>query len=340
MRLVVKTIAISIAIGLSFGTYLYFTYDHRPVRIALSLLYAVDIGLLMMAAITFRHYGTAWVSNPVAKVVIMIVMLAAAALIGSEITLMLRAFILARSSYVPVSGGSIYILNILIVLVTGVPIYINEELKSVMDSRILNQQYRLLQLEQQNTRFELELLRAKVNPHFLYNVHNTIAGLISQDPAKAEALVMLLSRFFRFTLNKTSATFHTVEDELEIVDTYLRMQCMRYESRMIYTIKAENAIRQLPMPSFILQPLVENAIKHGLEATPGNGYIHISVVTEENSLVLTVSDSGPPFPSTPGTGLGLQLVTDKLRLLYNDNFTLSWHNNPEKYVRITIPSQH
>ncbi len=149
MRLVVKTIAISIAIGLSFGTYLYFTYDHRPVRIALSLLYAVDIGLLMMVAITFRHYGTAWVSSPVAKAVIMIFMLAAAALVGSEVTFILRALILTRSGYVPFNGGSVYILNILIVLVAGVPIYISEELKNVMDNRILNQQYRLLQLEQQ-----------------------------------------------------------------------------------------------------------------------------------------------------------------------------------------------
>jgi len=339
MRLVAKTIAISIAIGLSFGTYLYFTYDHRPVRIALSLLYAVNIGLLMMGAIAFRHYGTAWVSSPVAKAVVMIFMLATAALAGSEITLLLRALVLIGSVYVPFNGGSIYILNILIVLVAGVPIYISEELKNVMDNRILSQQYRLLQLEQQNIRFELELLRAKINPHFLYNVHNTIAGLISKDPVKAEMLVMLLSKFFRFTLNKTSATFHAVEDELEIVDTYLRMQCIRYEDRMAYMINAENTVRQLPMPSFILQPLVENAIKHGLEAIPGNGYIHVSVATDGNNLVLTVSDSGPPFPSTLGSGLGLQLVTDKLRLLYNDNFTLSWHNNPEKYVRITLPGQ-
>jgi LytS/YehU family sensor histidine kinase len=176
-----------------------------------------------------------------------------------------------------------------------------------------------------------------VNPHFLYNVHNTIAGLISTDPAKAEMLVMLLSRFFRFTLNNASATFHTVGDELAIVDTYLRMQYIRYESRMTYTITADNNVKQMQMPSFILQPLVENAVKHGLEAIPGNGYIDVTVAEENDDLTLTVSDSGPSFPATPGTGLGLQLVMNKLKLLYNDRFTVSWHNTPEKYVRIAFP---
>jgi len=340
MRLLAKTILISFFIGLSFGTYLYFTYDHRPERIAISLLSAVTIGTLMMVVITFRHYGTAWVNNPLAKASVMVVMLVAAALTGSEITFILRALIITREAYMPFSGGSLYILNVLIVLVTGMPTYVSEEWKNVLDNRIVSQQYRLLQLEQQNTRFELELLRAKVNPHFLYNVHNTIAGLISKDPAKAEILVMLLSRFFRFTLNKSSATFHSVGDELEIVDTYLHMQYIRYENRMLYSISADAEIRQLQMPSFILQPLVENAIKHGLEVTPGSGYVHVSITTEGNDIMLSVSDSGPSFPETPGAGLGLQLVTDKLKLLYGDDFSLSWYNTPEKYVRITFPIQH
>nr|WP_199081848.1 histidine kinase [Pedobacter sp. ASV19] len=236
------------------------------------------------------------------------------------------------------SGGSIYILNILIVLVIGIPVYVSEESKSELNSRISNQQFRVLQLEQQQTVFELELLRAKVNPHFLYNVHNTIAGLISKDPPKAEELVMLLSKFFRFTLNKGSVTFHTVQDELEVVETYLHMQHIRFEDRMKYIIDADSQTLNLNIPSFVLQPLVENAVKHGIETCTESGLIVVRVVLDGDKMVISIRDSGPSFSDKPSGGLGIQMVMNKLKLLYADGFKIEFHNNPEKYVCLTIPA--
>jgi LytS/YehU family sensor histidine kinase len=225
----------------------------------------------------------------------------------------------------------------LIALVTGIPIYVSEEWKNMLNSRISAQQYRVLQLEQQQTVFELELLRAKINPHFLYNMHNTIAGLISKDPSKAEELVVLLSKFFRFTLNKNSATFHSVTDELDIITTYLHMQQIRYENRMVYTIHADPKVLHLKIPSFILQPIVENAVKHGIETSAASGFIDVNIALDEKNMVITIADSGPHFPDTPGTGLGLQMVMNKLKLLYADDFTIEMNNLPKKYVRLTIP---
>lgn len=340
MRLALTTVTLCLAIGLSFGTYLYFTYDHRVGRIVVSVMSSVNIGTLMVLVITFRQFIIGFVHGAPARAVIMTVLLIVAALIGSELTFIMRG-LLPGYGYEPFAGGSLYILNILIVLVSGMPMYVSEEWKRVVDSRLLSQQYRLLQLEQQKTLFELELLRAKVNPHFLYNVHNTIAGLIKHDPTRAEALVLLLSKFLRFTLHKDSATFHTVTDELEILTTYLEMQHIRYGDRMTYTIQAGEEVRQLSIPSFILQPLVENAVKHGLEVQPGNGYIKVAVsLQHDGHLLVTVADSGPAFPDIPGTGVGLQMVLDKLRLLYSSNYTFSLHNTPEKYVRLTFPQHH
>lgn len=201
----------------------------------------------------------------------MIVILIAAALAGSEITLLEQAAV-TGSKFRFLSGGGMYILNIIIVLVTGLPIYVSEEWKEIMNVKVLSQQYQLLQLEQQHTVFELELLRAKVNPHFLYNVHNSIAGLITKDPGKAEKMVLLLSRFFRLTLNKSSATFHSVADEIEIIRTYLELQHIRYGNQLHYHINANKALLHLQMPSFLLQPLVENAVKHGIERSAENGF--------------------------------------------------------------------
>jgi sensor histidine kinase YesM len=336
MHPVIKTLLICILIGLSFGAYFYFTVDQRPVRILISVLSSVSIGSLMMLAIHFRHYFTMVTGHQSGKVVIMIILLITSAVLGSALLLVLQPLVAPDILF---KGNSIYFLNILIVLVTGIPIYISEEWKNALNSRILNQQYRVLQLEQQQTVFELELLRAKINPHFLYNVHNTIAGLISKDPAKAEELVILLSKFFRSTLTKSSATFHPVTDELDIITTYLHMQQIRYENRMTYTIKADPEVLDLSIASFVLQPIVENAVKHGIETSTGDGYVAVNIRLEGENMSITVADSGPGFPDQPGTGLGLQMVINKLKLLYANDFKIELNNIPQKYVRLLIPKR-
>ena len=339
MHPAIKTLLICILTGLAFGTYLYFNYDHRPARIIMTVLSNVCIGSLMMLTIYFRHYFTNITAYQGVKVIIMIGLLVLVALLGSEITFFLQSFLLSDQPYHWFSGSNTYILNILVVLVIGIPVYVSEEWKHVLNTRILNQQYRVLQLEQQQTAFELELLRAKINPHFLYNVHNTIAGLISKDPAKAEELVLLLSKFFRFTLDKSSATFHSINDELDIISTYLHMQQIRYEDRMTYTIQAAPEVLHLQLSSFILQPLVENAVKHGIEPSAANGCIEVKIVLEGQQLIITVADTGPAFPDTPGTGAGLQMVMNKLRLLYGEDYKIELNNVPQKYVRLTIPGR-
>ncbi|MEO6684371.1 MAG: histidine kinase [Dyadobacter sp.] len=339
MHPALKTLLICFLIGLAFGTYLYFTYDQRPERIIISVLSTSCIGSLMMLVISYRNFFTMITSIQSLKMIIMIVLLILAALAGSEITFFAQSFLWKNGLYKLFDGGDIYVLNILIVLVTGIPIYVSEEWKSLLNSKILNQQYRVLELEQQKTSFELELLRAKVNPHFLYNVHNTIAGLISKDPVRAEEMVLLLSKFFRFTLDKNSSTYHSITDELAIIRTYLEMQKIRFGDRMDFEISVDPNAFSVQIPSFILQPIVENAVKHGIEKSVGNGFVKVNIRFDEENMMITISDSGPEFSAIPGSGMGLQMVRSKLDLLYPENFTLELHNQPEKYVRITVPKR-
>lgn len=331
-------ILVSTAIGLCFGTYLYFTLDQQFSRIVISILSSLDIGSLMMIAIYFRHHFTSITDSPYLKVSIMILLLIVAAVLGSALTLILKALIY-RTSFNFFDSSGFYVLNILIALVAGIPIYVSEEWKENLNSRVVTQQFKLLQLEQQNTLFELELLRAKINPHFLYNVHNSIAGLISKDPQKAEKMVLLLSKFFRFTLNKTSATYHSISDEVDIINTYLELQAIRYEDRLSYAIDVDQAILGLQMPSFILQPLVENAIKHGIEKISGKGSIDVAINIEDDNINIKVADSGTDFPDLPSIGMGLQTVNNKLRLLYKENFKLIISKVPEKYVELIFPQR-
>jgi len=146
-----------------------------------------------------------------------------------------------------------------------------------------------------------------------------------------------LSRFFRFTLNKNSATFHTVSDELDIITTYLHMQQIRYENKMIYTIAADPDTLSLPFPSFVLQPLVENAVKHGIETNTESGFIKVRVILDDQNMIVKIADSGNGFPAQPGSGMGLQMVMNKLKLLYADHFKIEFNNTPEKYVQLTLP---
>jgi len=339
MHPAIKTVLICVLIGLAFGVFFFFAYDHRPVRIAINVISTVTIGSMMMGVIHFRFYLTRRLRQDSARILVMIAALTATAVAGTELILVLQSFLPSGERYRPFSGGSIYFLNVLIVLVTGIPIYVSEESKSRLAMRIADQQYRLLQLEQQQTAAELQLLRAKINPHFLYNVHNTIAGLISGDPSKAEQLVLLLSGFFRLTLGKDSSGFHSVRDELEIADTWLRMQHIRFGDRMKYTIDADPELLDLPMPSFLLQPLIENAVKHGIEPATDSGWVEIRIVSGQSGLVVRIADSGAAFPEYPGSGHGLNMVLTKLKLLYGDNYTFELNNNP-KYVHLVIPARH
>lgn len=333
----VKTLLICLLIGISFGGYLYFSYDPHWQRIVTSLISTMVIGSLMMTCVYQRRYFLWITSYQSLKILIMIILLCIAALLGTGFSLWSQTLLTPSGHFVLFSGSNIYVLNILIVLVTGLPIYVSEEAKENLNNRLINQQYRLLQLEKQQAEAELELLRAKVNPHFLYNVHNTIAGLIKTDASKAEQMILLLSKFFRFTLNKTSTGLHSIEDELDIVHTYLQLQQIRYGNRLKYQINVEPEIVYQQIPSFILQPLVENAVKHGIEQSASQGLITVQINIDDQKMVLMVGDSGSDFPEVPGTGHGLSIIMNKLKLLYGNDYSLELINKPQKNVRIIIP---
>ncbi len=220
--------------------------------------------------------------------------------------------------------------------VTGIPIYQHEAWKEMAHATIESQQYELLQRQQLQTQAELDMLRAKVNPHFLYNVHNSIVGLIHTRPEQAEQMVLLLSRFFRHALNKNQSNFNTVQEEVEIAQTYLHLQQIRFGARMQTQLLIAPDCEQEPVPSFILQPLIENAVKYSVEQIPGEGKIKVQIFKDPSWLVIQVGDAGPPFTEPLHYGFGLQGILNKLNLLYPNKYTFALQNNPEKYVQIKL----
>ena len=204
--------------------------------------------------------------------------------------------------------------------------------------KISEQEYQLLQMEGLKTKAELEALEAKINPHFLYNALNSIASLVHIDPDKAERMTMLLSKFFRYATSKKDQYYDSVASELEIVQTYLEVEKVRFDDRLTYSIDIEeDKLKDAKIPRFIIQPLVENAIKHAISKMPGQGEIKIEISEKTNLLQIKLFDNGIAFPEPLNAGYGLQSIQDKLRLLCGENASLELLNAPYKHVCLQMP---
>jgi sensor histidine kinase YesM len=216
-------------------------------------------------------------------------------------------------------------------------VYLFQRYDRKRNKKITEQEYELLELKELKTKAELEALQAKISPHFLYNSLNSIASLIHENPPKAEQMVLLLARFFRYSTNAKSQYMTPLIDEIEMVKTYLEVEKVRFDERLEYTIHFENeSLQNCLIPQFLIQPLVENAIKHGISKITGKGLLEIDISHKQDTLLISISDNGVPFPKNLDTGYGLRSTQDKLRLLCGEDARLEIVSHPKKTVQIFI----
>ena len=178
-------------------------------------------------------------------------------------------------------------------------------------------------LEQQVTEAELRALRAQINPHFLFNCLNTIADLVVRNPARAETMTLRLSEVFRHVLDHSSRPLTSIRDEIEFLRTYLYIEEARFGDRLQVRIDVAPEMERAQIPSLILQPLVENALKHGLGPKPGPGNLTIAVRADGDRLQMTVEDDGMGPSARASKGLGLANVAERLQTLYQDRASVS-----------------
>jgi LytS/YehU family sensor histidine kinase len=195
---------------------------------------------------------------------------------------------------------------------------------------------KLANLRELKTKAELNALHSKINPHFLYNSLNSIAGLAKTDADKTEHMALLLSKLFRYSINKEQSDWSTLAEELEMVTIYLEIEKVRFDDRLSFTIDLPEELSDIKIPRFMIQPLVENAIKHGISKLVSKGEVGISVRKAVQGIEISVSDNGPDFPSELNTGFGLQGIYDKLEILYPNRFELSFLNSPNKQINIKL----
>lgn len=198
---------------------------------------------------------------------------------------------------------------------------------------------RQAEMQQAETAARLALLQAQIEPHFLFNTLATVRSLIGQDAALAQRTLDLLNDYLRASLSRTRRSTVTLADELALVTPLLDIACLRMGQRLHYQLSIPPQLLGTPLPPLLLQPLVENALQHGLEPSVAGGTLNISASASGKTLLLRVADTGLGLSAQGGDGVGLANVRQRLATLYGDAARLALYaNNPHGVIaEITLP---
>ncbi len=203
------------------------------------------------------------------------------------------------------------------------------------------------QLVKQLVEAELRALRAQINPHFLFNSLNSVAALIGAEPQAAEEMVIRLAKIFRHVLTYHDRPFSSVKEEISFLKTYLEIEKVRFGERLQVKFDVQDSVAHLSVPTLILQPLVENSIKHGLGSKVGENQLIIRARQQMEHLELSVEDNGvganleKKHSRHSSTGLGLRNVEDRLQTVYRGGARFTFESQPRigSLAKIFIPIQ-
>ena len=211
-------------------------------------------------------------------------------------------------------------------------------------ANLLSQQLLSGRLEQQQrllVQSELKLVQAQINPHFLFNTLNTISAITRRDPERARQLLLHLSLFFRKNLKRQSG-LTTLREEQEHCQSYLEIEQARFGERLTVINEIPPHLAEVQLPSFTLQPLIENAIKHGICSLLGEGRLRLFARETPEAITLCVEDNAGAWqPSGQGDGLGMSLVDKRLKSAFGERYGIDVQWEPEQWTRVslTLPRQ-
>jgi sensor histidine kinase YesM len=182
-------------------------------------------------------------------------------------------------------------------------------------------------LQLQAAEAQLRLLQAQMEPHFLFNTLANVQSLIDYDAARAKQMLEAFTDYLRASLGQLRRAESTVEEELEMASSYLQLLQIRMEERLAFRIEADDAVRAAHLPTLLLQPLVENAIRHGLEPKLEGGIVHIAARLQDGMLALSVEDNGlgdstPKVRGKPSSGMALANLRQRLQTRYAGHASL------------------
>jgi sensor histidine kinase YesM len=198
------------------------------------------------------------------------------------------------------------------------------------------------ELQRQFTKAQLHALKMQLHPHFLFNALHTVSGLVHDDPHAAERMIARLSDFLRMSLERSEVQTIPLTEELRFLNLYLDIERVRFEDRLSVDFRIDPEAATACVPGLILQPLVENSIRHGIAQRISGGRIAVTARRHLETLVLSVADNGVGTGAgalPPREGIGLSNTRDRLQRLYGDNHSIALARPADGglEVRIVIP---
>jgi len=193
-----------------------------------------------------------------------------------------------------------------------------------------------VEYERMLTENNLKLLQAQIEPHFLFNTLSNVLSLIDSRPDDAKKMLENFTHYLRASLSRTRENDTTLRDEINVVNAYLNIQKIRMGKRLNFIIDVDDSLNDIPFPPLLIQPLVENSIRHGLESEIEGGNVEIKAVKENKMLSIKVTDTGKGATKLKSEGIGLKNIRARLFSLFQDDAEIKTDVNNPKGLIVTL----
>ncbi len=226
-----------------------------------------------------------------------------------------------------ISGGLFYALMVLIYYLL------------LYHQNLRNQERNQLQLSSAVKEAELRMLKSQINPHFIFNSLNSISSLTLTDPSKAQKMIINLSNFLRYSIGKDNQEKTAFQDEIDNIQLYMAIEKIRFGNRLEFVNKVPENCKSCMIPNLILQPLIENAIKHGVQESIQTISIELTAEKFPRTLkIWLVNNFDPDAIAAGGTGIGLKNISQRLSLIYGSDSLIQYHKEGNLFkVQLEIP---
>jgi sensor histidine kinase YesM len=310
--------------------------------IAISIIFANSFGLFtkLTGALFYARYFPNHSHRRLIHVILWIPAIFIGTVIGSEFTFIISRWIFWARFPNPFSGEHLTMLgaNLVMVYTFSLMAFIYITARRRLRRNILETE-RIRRLQAQT---QFSALQAKINPHFLFNTLNTMLNLVHKEPEKLESMILNLSDIYRKILQYPEDKMIDLEEEVKLLQKYLEIEKIRMGDRLAFQIDIEPGLEDFPIPPLLIEPVVENAIIHGISPKAEGGEIDIRAESLEKMIRITVSDDGIGIgDSDPEAGFGLYSVRERLQLKYKDRASFKIMGLPGggTEVRMEIPRE-
>ncbi len=323
-----------------FLLFLTLSFDQKETSpLVIQLQFIIGVTLLFVShglKVFYKKYQ--WTTKSIKWVILRLLLVTiAASFLAQFIIHGAMLFVIDWESYRPIKLNEffVYVFNVNIIFILWSILYFSfHYFENNRKKEIEN-----LELRANLKDAEVTILKSQINPHFLFNALNNIRSLILIEPEKARDMITHISELLRYFIQFNSQETVTVQQEIEVVKDYLKLESIQFDERLTYSIDLDENSLHVKIPPMSIQLLVENAIKHGLSNLPQGGFIKIQTSSDQESLTISVTNSGKINSAQSKSGIGLKNLSERIELVFGkvSDFELIQNTNETVTAMFKVP---